>query len=291
MRWILETTLGTPPMNNQKTFDIKGLIIITQLVFLATAWGIYRWESPLRNLLWDQKIMESLVSGWFGMTWERWAASAHLDHRLALTHGIMAILLLAGCLACLFARNYPKIGRALLAPAALVVLITALLQPLHRDFFAGHFASALIIVWTPWMLMADLETSRVKTGATTRMIIAVTLCGQGLSNLAIFNAPDISNLAALLPFRWELAPVILKTGGCVQILVGILVLIPAVGRPALFCAAILGLFAALGPLAAHYDSDFPGLWLQTHLHLALYKAPLVGAPLLLAYWESWSESP
>lgn len=60
-----------------------GLAGAASLVLLARGWLTLRWESPVRDLLWNESLLSPVV-GLFGATWEDYAASSDAGITLGL---------------------------------------------------------------------------------------------------------------------------------------------------------------------------------------------------------------
>lgn len=235
------------------------------LVFCAKAWEVHRWESPLRELLWNQKIMEPLVSGWFGLSWDAWTFEGRVDPFLDPAHAVMVFALLAGASACALPFEMKSRPWLILPAACLMLCLNLFPGQSGRPSLLVAAANGFLI-WTPFAAACPrLHHCRPWIAGSA---LTATLIVQGVLNLE-FMPPEISILFS-------------KAMGFMAVTAAVGLWIPRLNKASRMVASAWGVGALITHLVSNFDPAFPGYWAQTWLHPLAFCLPTAAAALLLS---------
>lgn len=249
------------------------------LTLAARGWLTWRWDSPLRTLVWQEGWWTNLLNRGFGVSWNEFAR--HSEPTLTRTLEAIGIgLMICAIVPCLATRDSLRWTRWLLVPAGLVLALDAFARWVEVDWQFAMSIEHALQVFTPFALLMIL--GRAKTRPTwillTIAAISLTFVGHGLYALGFHAVPlNFQTMTMkLLGCEQETALLFLRIVGWLDLVAVVGLWFPTTRRWALFYMIAWGAATALArPLA--YGSLDP--WLAE----MLVRTPHWLFPLLLFF--------
>lgn len=175
--------------------DQKIIFRILQLavlgVFLGRGLQHVFWDAPFRALLWDEKLMTGVVSGWLSMSWEEYVTSERMDGRIqSLIHGFGYFYLLLVVMT-IFIKRIPDYLKSLLLVGSAALMFLAYLYMKSKFNVIGQFLEYSLQFSAPIFLWA-LATKRFSLEQLLpffKAAIAITFICHGLYALGYYPRP------------------------------------------------------------------------------------------------------
>ena len=244
------------------------LILILKIacfcLFAGRAWQHLVWDIPIRSLLWDQKLMEGVVTWLTNMTWQEYATSTVQDTFIQTGKVILGFFYSACALLCFFVNENRKwIGKVFLS-ASFFLMFLAFLYYKEKFFHLGQLFEYTTQIATPILLYLF-----VYTGTTHKQLIlfgkiaiALTFICHGLYAIGYYPQPGnfIDMVIRGIFIDEPSAKVFLIIIGVLDILAGVAIFIPipVVWRSFIWYTLIWGLLTALARVTTNFYMDFPG---------------------------------
>ncbi|HEX4924833.1 MAG TPA: hypothetical protein VFV50_12140 [Bdellovibrionales bacterium] len=254
---------------------------------LFFGWGLiyYFWEVPIRSFFWNEQLLKPVIETLSSVTWSEYVTSSEVNHALDVLMDLTGVFLVICALACLcFPRRFEAAGRLFLAGAGVLVVTMLTL------WMDSGFQAAMFFEHAGQMLMPVIFYLYVFKGRDdetllmlTKVGVALTFTCHGLYALGVYPVPGafIDMIISTIGVGESTARVLLTLAGVADVLLSLMIFVPAVRTPALAYAVVWGLLTTLArPLAnADLGSGLEGFfyWIAQ----ALYRAPHFALPLIL----------
>lgn len=150
----------------------------------------WRWDSPLRALVWQEEWWTSLLDRVFGISWNEFAR--HSEPTLTRTlEGIGIGLMICAIVPWLVTRNSLRWTRWLLVPAGLVLALDAFARWVEVDWQFAMSIEHALQVFTPFALLMMLGKAGTRPTwiLLTIAAISLTFVGHGLYALGFHAVP------------------------------------------------------------------------------------------------------
>lgn len=265
--------------SKQNNFGPRWYGVVLQatvsITFAARGWLTWRWDSPLRTLVWQEAWWTEPLQQIFGVSWQEFAK--HSEPTLTTVLEMVGIfLMVAATVPWIVTRKPFRWTRWILVLAGLILALDAVGRWVNADFeFAMSIEHALQVV-APFALLVAL---RYGSGRVLWVMIAIatsgTFCGHGLYAVGFHPVPLVYQTMTM-----KLLGCDLETGLLFLKIVGLLDFTAVVGlwigfvRPgALTYMVIWGAATSLARTLAH-DAIDP--WFaETLVRTAHWSLPLL----------------
>ena len=215
-------------------------------------------DLPLRTILWNQALLEPLVSGVFGVPWENYVRSLLLDriiNTLSTSVGIYFLVVSSLVISGKAKDRLPK----LLKIASGILAAVFVLKFMEKSFAIGmlieHGAQFMAPLAYSWWLSQGRITKQHELAI--KIAIACTFLGHALFAVGFHPVPGgfIDMIINVLGFSQEGAKELLLVAGSLDIACAIFIFIPVLDRYALCFMIAWGLITASARVLAHVDLD------------------------------------
>lgn len=259
------------------------------LIFLARGWLTWRFDSPVRELIWEEDLWSRFLP-WFGTDWATFARTS--DSWIRPTLDVLGITLMALAIVPWLAV-FIRLAwlRWWLLPGTIILILDAVSRWISKDMQLGMALEYLLQVATPLALFIWLGRQEKKSsGASSAPVFwlllaatAATFIGHGLYASGYYPPPLEFRMMTteILPLSESNALIFLKIVGWLDFVVVLLLLIPRVRRVALVYMICWGSLTTLARLAAYFSLDLPLYGLDPWLAEALVRTPHWLIPLWL----------
>ena len=217
---------------------------------------MFKWDSHIRSLLWNEEAVSPLLEKYTSLSWEDYA----LESDPFITTGIewLGIILMLGAVLTLLMRiPYLAIFKWFLIPLWSIMALDS-----FSNYFDVHYQSGMLIeyllqaVMPLLFLLILVFPKRLKTWAWfASLVVAACFVGHGLYAVGFHPVPWSFQVMTmdLLGISEESSKSFLYTVGVLDFAAGLAILIPVLRRPALYYMVIWGGATALARILAHYD--------------------------------------
>lgn len=264
------------------------LLFGVSLLLLSRGWLTWRWNSPLRELIWQEKWWTPVLAK-FDVTWAHFARTS--DTWITPTLKWVGIFLMVVALVPWLA-TIPRLRwtRWLLLPAVLILFLDAFSRWFGQDMQAGMAMEYTLRVFTPLALLIGLGSGARLTGwrrGTVTWILllaaALTFTGHGLYAMGYYDIPLAFRMMTMeiLPLSEEASTTFLKAAGWLDFVVVVLVFLPPTRLAALSYMMLWGGATTVARIWAYYEPTLPWNGLDPWLAEALVRTPHWLVPLWL----------
>ena len=271
----------------------KGILqLVVSLIFLARGWLTWRWDSPIRELIWEEAWWAPVLQH-FDLTWSHFARTS--DAWISPTLDAMGIfLVISALLPWLSGISRLRWMRWLLLPGIVILILDAFSRWVARDMQAGIGMEYALQIVSPIALLIFLgaQTTSVKRGNLIKWILLIaaasTFTGHGLYAVDYYSVPLEFRMMTteILPLSETASLLFLKIVGWLDFVVVVLLFMPITRRVALAYMACWGGLTSLARIVAYYDTELPRYGLDPALIEALVRTTHWLIPLWLLLRES-----
>ena len=268
----------------------RGLLQITvSLIFAARGWLTWKWDSPIRELIWEEDWWSSVLPH-FGTDWAEFARTSDAWISPGLDGLGIALILLAFVP---WLAAIPRLAwtRWFLIPGTAILCLDAFALWVSKDMQVGMALEHLLQIATPIALLivsgaAFKSPSGGRANFVSMMLIvaaAATFIGHGLYAAGYYDPPLNFRFmtSEILPLSESSGLRFLKIVGWLDFVIVVLLLIPTARRGALIYMVCWGGLTTLARLLAYYDPELPVHGLDPWLAEALVRTPHWLVPLWL----------
>ncbi|MEL6558132.1 MAG: hypothetical protein AAFQ94_08105 [Bacteroidota bacterium] len=174
---------------------IKILKISCFVLFFGRAWQFLFWDAPLRALLWDQELLEGLITTVFDINWEEYVTSSTVDLLIQGVIKATGVFYLLMAIFSLFIKDQIKIGKHLLMIASASFAFLAFLYCKEKFFHIGQFFEYSIQILTPTLLLIAIyypaELAKNRFQLSIKIAIALTFICHGLYAYGFYPRPGV----------------------------------------------------------------------------------------------------
>ncbi|AUP77369.1 STAG domain-containing protein [Flavivirga eckloniae] len=254
-------------------------------LFFGRAWQHLVWDIPIRSLLWDQELMEVLITWLTDMSWQEYATSTLQDTFIQTGKIVFGVFYLICALLCFFVNEKRKwIGNVLLV-ATFFLICLAFLYYKERFFHLGQLLEYTTQIATPILLYLFVYTDIINKRLILfgKIAIALTFICHGLYAIGYYPQPgNFVDMVIQNTFISESsAKSFLRLVGLIDILIGIAIFIPIVWRFFIWYALIWGFLTAAVRVTTNFYMDFPWQSLNQWTPEMLYRIPHGMIPLFV----------
>jgi len=240
------------------------LQLIVSVTFLARGWLTWHWDSPVRELIWQERWWTSVLAK-YEMTWSHFARTS--DEWITPTLERLGMFLIASALLPWLVGFFRlRWLRWFLIPATLVLILDSFSRWVGKDMQSGMAMEHVLQIVTPVALL--IHVGRKTQLAPKRDFIvrwllmiaaAVTFVGHGLYAMGYYNVPlhfqmmtmEILSISEVGSLRF------LKIMGWLDFVVVPFLILPRTRAMALFYMFCWGGATALARILAYYDETLP----------------------------------
>ena len=233
------------------------LLQLTVAVTLAArGWLMYRWDSHLRGLLWNEGAMRPFVEEYLLMDWQQYANES--DPYITLGIEILGGVLMVGGLLTLLMHVRPlSFLKWLLLPLWMILALDS-----YSNYFDVSYQEGMLIEYalqasTPLLLLWVLVLpNRMRVWAWgASVLVAMCFIGHGMYAMGYHPVPWSFQVMTMdiLGVDETMAKRILYVAGILDFAVAIGILIPVARRVSLIYMIFWGGVTALARIWAHFD--------------------------------------
>lgn len=175
-------------------FSLGILQFIVSVTFLARGWLTWRWDSPIRELIWEEKWWSPVLKN-YDVTWSHFAQTS--DQWITPTLERLGIFLMVSALVpWIVGFSRLRWLRWFLIPATLILILDGFSRWVAKDMQAGMAMEHILQIFVPLALLISL--GRKSLNAPKREVVvrwslmiatAVTFVGHGLYAVGYYSVP------------------------------------------------------------------------------------------------------
>ncbi|NWK55996.1 hypothetical protein HW115_10255 [Verrucomicrobiaceae bacterium N1E253] len=232
------------------------LQLCTTLTLLSRGWLMFRWDSHIRGLCWNEELLTPWIEQYTDSSWDDYAL--HSDPYITSSIEWLGITLMIISGLCLLLR-VPKLAwlKWSLVPAFLIMTLDAFGNLADKDYDAAMAMEYALQVGTPLALLMALTRHKWNRtwGWIVSLLAASCFLGHGLYAAGHFPLPWSFQTMSMTILRVdeEQAKAFLYLAGVLDFIVAAAILIPALRRPALYYMILWGGVTSLARVLAHYN--------------------------------------
>lgn len=269
--------------------NIKYPLLILKIacfcLFVGRSWQHLIWDIPIRTLLWDQDIMEGIVTRFTKMSWQMYATSPLQDTVIQWSKIILGIFYGICAFLCFFiTKNRKWIGNTFLAATTLLAFL-AFLYYKEKFFHLGQLFEYTTQISTPILLFLLLYTNvpKKQLNFIAKIAIAFTFICHGLYAIGYYPQPGhfVDMVIRGLFLTESKARFFLKIVGFIDIIIGITMFIPFLWKASIGYAFVWGSLTAIARVTSNFYVDFPLESLNQWLPEMLFRVPHGLIPLFV----------
>ena len=268
-------------------FNLGVLQFLVSLLLLSRGWLTWRWDSPIRDLIWEEKWWSPVLAK-FEVTWSHFARTS--DSWITPSLERMGIFLMVSALIPWLA-GFSRLRwmRWLLVPAILILVLDAFSRWVGRDMQAGMLMEYALRMVAPIALLISLGRGSALRVIRERIVIgilliatAVTFTGHGLYAMGHYSVPlDFRVMTTgILPVTEAGSLLFLKIVGWLDFVVVALLFIPVTQRSALIYMICWGGATSLARVLTYYEPNLPWNGMDPWLAEALVRT----SHCLVPFW-------
>lgn len=244
-----------------------GRILRLACVALLVGRGIQAiiGDLPLRTILWNQLLLEPVVTGLFGVPWKDYVTSETLDFLINSIGSLVGLFFVIIGVWAGLNKAADKLIPFLKISAGILAAIF-FLKFMEKSFYIGmliehgaQFMAPLAYAW--WLEEKNLLGRRL---IMVKLCISATFLGHALFAVGFHPVPGgfIDMIINVLGFSQEGAVEMLFVAGSIDIACALFLFIPPLDRYALMFMVAWGLITASARVLAHVDIDH--FWFTWH---------------------------
>jgi len=181
----------------QSNFIILFLVWILRLsafcVFFGRGWEHLITDAPFRAILWDQSIMEGLISVLTGLSWNEYASSETCNFIIDASIKVIGLFYLLCAFASLFiCVKHKRLSKLLVLGSLLLIILSGLFYK-SKFLQFGQFIEYSCQMFSPLFLYVILfyKVHLPKFNFMLKLAIALTFAGHGLYALGVYPTPGV----------------------------------------------------------------------------------------------------
>lgn len=268
---------------NKTTFLLLKVAAFT--VFLGRGYQHLFWDAPYRSLLWDQKLLEPIMSI-FHMDWKSYVTSLKADDFIQnWIRGTGILYVVCAIVVASIKTSISKWKRIIVYIGFSQLLLLSVLLTKEKFYHLAMFFEHSIQFTTPILFIwYIIQPKNEKILLVLKIIIALTFLCHGLyaSGFAYpLPASFMSMTATILKVSDATAKMLLIIAAILDVIIAIGIFIPKIDRYILLYAAFWGLITALARPWSNLMYDFSFLSIHQSIHLMLYRLSHGLIPLAL----------
>ncbi len=277
--------MKTPQQHTLQYHIIIILKIACFCLFAGRAWQHLIWDIPIRSLLWDQDLMEGIITSLTGMTWQEYATGTTQDTFIQSFKMILGGFYASCALLCFYINDTRKwIGKLFLFATFLLTFL-AFLYYKEKFFHLGQLLEYSIQISTPILLYLFFYTKTTNKQLIFfgKIAIAFAFTCHGLYAIGYYPQPGhfVDMVIRGIFLEEPAAKIFLKAVGFIDIAISIGLFLPVVWRASVWYAIIWGLLTAIARVTTNFYWDFPLQSLNQWLPEMLYRIPHGIIPLFV----------
>ena len=245
-------------------FTLGILQFIVSITFLARGWLTWHWDSPIRELIWQEKWWTPVLAK-YEMTWSHFARTS--DEWITPTLERLGMFLIASALLPWLA-GFSRLRwlRWFLIPATAILILDSFSRWVGKDMQAGMAMEHVLQIVAPLALLIYVGRKSFhapKRDTIVRWLLmiaaAVTFVGHGLYAMGYYNVPLHFQMMTMeiLSISEEGSLRFLKIMGWLDFVVVPFLILPWTRWMALFYMCCWGGATALARIVAYYDETLP----------------------------------
>ncbi|MDF1825018.1 MAG: hypothetical protein P1U68_10275 [Verrucomicrobiales bacterium] len=270
------------------------LKICVSVTLFARGWLTWKWDSPVRSLIWQEDWWSSLIEKTTGVSWRTFATTS--DPWISGGLGAMGIILMSGAILPWIAdRSCCRGIRWLLVPMTLLLLLDGFASWVAVDYRFGMAIEHTLQIVTPLALFLALgpNLSLPRWQLIVSIAAALTFIGHGCFAAGIHPVPlSYQNMTMnILGVSQDTAIRLLSVAGWLDLIVAICLFFPRTGIISLFYLITWGGATACARVVAHFDLNATGYALDPWAFETAVRTSHWLLPLLLLFLVRFKISP
>ena len=262
---------------------MRLLQVIASLTLLARGWLTFRWDHPVRGLLWDENLLSQFLEQVWNIDWATYHAGS--DHWITFgIQGLGTFWMLAAILPWLIDTRFHLAASRILLLASLSLVADSGIRCMEAFYGIGMFIEHALQCVAPLAVVLYARDDESRRGHNIlRIAAALTFVGHGLYAVGFHPVPVhfLNMTMDLLRCSDATALQFLLVVGILDFVVAALVLLPAlrVQQAGLAYMVLWGGATALARVLTYYDPSVdlygldPGI-AQTLVRTAHWALPL-----------------
>jgi len=263
-------------------------------VFFGRGWEHLFWDAPFRAVLWDQTLMEGLVTKFTDMTWQQYATSVKVNFIIDTSIKLIGVVyLFCAVLSLTIMSKHKKMSKALLVGAFFLVILSFLFYK-NKFYKFGQFIEYSCQMFSPVFLYLFLfyKMQANKFHLLLKIALALTFIGHGLYALGIYVTPGIwtdmamssLNFAGLYPSEVQVENII-YIAGILDMILAVGIFLPKKWSiPFIAWAIIWGLLTSLSRVIGFMNFDPSWHTLFQWLPQTIMRMPHMLIPLAVLWY-------
>ena len=264
----------------ERVYRSKYAIIVLKMavftIFLGRSWQHLFWDAPYRTILWDEVLLQPVIEGIFGISWNDYVISPVTDMVIQRIIFFTGVLYLLAAVATLL---YEKVQNGFLKYVILfggcnLVLLSILLTKEKFYHFAMFFEHS-IQFGLPFVFVHYVKDGWVfkNIAIVLKVMVAIVFVSHGLYAVGYYPVPGefVDMVVGILGASESQAKVFLHAAALLDFMVAILIFVPKASVYALWYAFVWGILTALARVMADYQFDFPLQSLHQDLYRTVYR--------------------
>ena len=277
--------------NVQEVRLFKILIATCLCLFAGRAFQHLFQDIPIRTVLWNQRLMEGVVTHILGMSWDSYVTDPSWDGRIQLPVRILGGLYVVCITVCilLLSGKRKNLG-AWLITGSVGLFLLAYLYFAEKFFRLGELMEYTAQWASPIFLYLFVYRRATLPVLRLCMCLAVSLtfAGHGLYAIGFYPVPGhfIDMMIMTLHVQESTAVILLNVAGWIDLVIAVLIFIPYTSRYVALYAFVWGLLTALARVWSNFDTGLVADSLYQWIPEVLYRAPHALIPLAVYYMSS-----
>ncbi len=261
-----------------------ALQLCVSVLLLTRGWLTWRWDSPIRSLVWKEDWWTWLIEKYSKLSWADFAnqSDAYITTGLAwLGIGLMIL----GVVPWFVRKPYcPRIAWLLL-PATVVLGLDGFARFMSRDYELGMGLEHSLQIGAPMLLfVAARRPEKMKLWLrVASALTALTFVGHGLYAIGFHTVPLNFKLMTqgILPLSAEGTVTLLLVAGWLDLVCAVGLFIRPLRVPSLIYMIVWGGLTALARAVAYFDPSAKGMGLDPWVFETLVRTPHWLIPALI----------
>jgi len=256
-------------LTKHSNFLKSSLLLILRLsaffVFFGRGWEHLITGAPFRVVLWDQSLMEGLITTLTGLSWSEYASSSTYNFIVDASIKITGLFyIICSVVSLMIKEKHKALGQLLITGSILLALLSLLFYK-TKFFQFAQLIEYSCQMFSPLFLYVILfyKVNLSKFNVALKIAIALTFAGHGLYALGIYVTPGMwidmalscINFIGLYP-SVEQVQHIIYWAGILDMVVAVGIFLPKKwSAPFLTWALVWGLVTALSRVVGFMNID------------------------------------
>jgi hypothetical protein len=271
-------------LTNKKIIQILKVCAFT--IFVGRAYQFIFFNAPFRSFLWDESLLRPILEGLFNTPWRDYVTSLTADKWIQNSVILNGVIYGIAAIAVIFlSKENRKYLKYPIAIGGFLLVVLSFLSAKEKFYHYGQFFEHAIQFGIPFLLlMANKGLSRDKIILTSKILIALTFTAHGLYALGYYPIPGyfIDMTINTLYVTEDIAVLILKIAGVMDIVLSIGIFLPKVAKYFLIYACVWGVSTALARVVSTINMEFLSHTLHQSIYLVVYRLSHGILPLMIA---------